>query len=116
MAFEREKVWEYGAYVVWGFKAKTQETWGHVPFVKAHLTGKMEKVDLANGQTTRDAGLNVFWEALSVLTQTGLVEFVEHIIDADTDEGTVLHPYADGTGEPGERTIRYSARTGRPVR
>jgi hypothetical protein len=95
--FDRQQIAERGAYVIWGFCAGTQAAWGHIPFVKAHLTGKTK-----DGE---DPGWPVFWDALKVLTETGLLEFVEHIIDSDTSEGTVLHPYASRAGEPGEREI-----------
>jgi hypothetical protein len=108
--FGRQKIGERGPCVVWGFAKGGQETWTNAPFVQPHLTGKEEKVDLGGGKTKmRDPGVEVFWDALAVLTQTGLVTFVEHVIDKDDDSGAVLHPYADLTGEPDERAIGAAA-------
>ena len=39
----------------------------------------------------------------------GLIEMVGHLVNTDSDEGTVLHPFAMRNGEPGERAITVAA-------
>lgn len=51
----------------------------------------------------------MFWDAIGKLEQLGLVQFVGHVIDADTDEGEVVHPLGMGVGEDAERRIGVAA-------
>jgi len=98
--YERHLVGEHGQYVVWGFRRTgTPEVFNNTaPFV----AGKPVNEEICEQL--------LFWDALKVLTTTGLAEFVGHVIDADTDEASVIHPYvlAD-TGEPGEPEIATAA-------
>ncbi len=78
--------------------------------MEAHLTGSGETVKKADGSTyTQDTGWKVFWAALEVLTSTGLVESVGHLIEADTEDASIIHPYSIEGGEPGEREIARAA-------
>jgi hypothetical protein len=104
--YERHKVGERGIYVIWGFREVTTEAWGTAFFVAPHLTGQTEMVKQLDGTIKHeDPGWPEFWQALGILTSTGLVDFVGHVVDADTEAGNVLHPYAVGNGEEAERTI-----------
>jgi hypothetical protein len=100
--FTREQVGKHGSYIVWGFASETESIFLDAPIVRPHLTGNQVK---SGDERLSDAGVPVFWEALRVLFCTGLIEFVEHIIDADTDTGSVIHPCAEWSGQPGERAI-----------
>ena len=70
---------------------------------RAHMTGSVEP------DTKRDKGWPAFWKAMEILTVTGLVEVVGHVIDSDTLEGAVLHPYAVSNGELGEQAVAGAA-------
>ena len=106
---ERTKVGEYGAYVIFGFEIGGLETFTTAPFVAPHLTGKREKVE-TNGTTIwRDAGMSSFWAALKVLTSTGLVEIVEHLIEGTGAEAEILHPYGINDGEELEQEVAAAA-------
>jgi hypothetical protein len=108
--YERHKVGERGIYVIWGFREVTTEAWGTAFFVAPHLTGQTEMVKQLDGTVKHeDPGWPEFWQALQILTSTGLVDFVGHVVDADTAAGNVLHPYAIGNGEEAERTIAHFA-------
>lgn len=109
--YERCRVGQRGQYVVWGFKHKTTEVFHRsAPFV----VGKPVSQDRKVGE---DEKTLVLWDALGILRATGLAEYVGHVIDADTDESSIVHPYAMGeTGEPDERVISLEAhRAGRAM-
>jgi hypothetical protein len=57
----------------------------------------------------KDEGIDVFWGALDILERAGVVEYVAHLVDADTREGEIIHPCAVGAGEPEEQAIARSA-------
>jgi hypothetical protein len=95
----RIKVGEYGAYVIFGFETAADTfVCGKPPFLEPHLT-------------TGKSGLQVFWDSLNVLTSTGLVEIVQHLVESDKREAEIIHPYAIATagGLPQERELAVSA-------
>jgi hypothetical protein len=102
-AYDRHRVGQRGQYVVWGFQHKTDEVWHKAaPFVVGKPVGQFR----GDGDDKR----LVLWDALHVLKATGLAEYVGHVIDADTDDASVVHPYALGeTGELEERVISLEA-------
>jgi hypothetical protein len=108
--YHRHKIGESGPYVIWGFSPGQEGTWEQAPFVRPFLTGRKEVVKLADGSTRRDdTGLPDFWVALGVLKKTGLLEFVAHLVEADTGEASVIHPLAQGNGETIERRLLWAA-------
>lgn len=97
--FSRTKVGEYGAWVVSGFVPGTSRTWLEAPFVAPH-------VDRSN----KDHPAQQFWDALRTIEGLGLATYVGHMIEADTDEASVVFPCAvEGGGEPEERGIAIAA-------
>jgi hypothetical protein len=97
----RIKVGEYGPYVIFGFEgaSDTACVWRQAPFLEPHLTGK-----------SRGTGFQVFWNALEVLTSTGLIEIVQHLVESDKPEAEIIHPYATmASGLPQERELARSA-------
>lgn len=95
--FERTRIGQQGPYTVWGFRKSTRRIWGSL--YSPYLTGIKDEAG-------RDTGLDAFWGALDILERCGLVEFVAHLVDVDSDEGAVIHPCAyPGSGEPEERSI-----------
>jgi hypothetical protein len=104
--YERHKVGERGIYVIWRFREITTEAWGTAFFVAPHLTVAKQ---LDGTIKHEDPGWPEFWQALQILISTGLVDFVGHVVDADSEAGNVLHPYAVGNGEEAERTIAHFA-------
>lgn len=108
--YSRKKVGERGALTVWGFQEGTVRAWPSAPFVAAHLTGRMEVIEAPDGSKGKqDTGWPVFWRALRLLLKTGLVEIVAHVVEADSDDAEIVHPFAYGNGEPGEQEIRDAA-------
>ena len=107
--YSREKLGQQGLHAIWGFKSGALRAWGNVPFVKTHLTGKM----VVDGEGRKsDAGWQIFWDALAILEQTGLVYFVPHVVEHDHDGGeraAVVHPYGWPNGEPIERQLAIAA-------
>jgi hypothetical protein len=61
------------------------------------------------GDSERDAGWDVFYDALEAIISLGLAEFVEHVIEADSDEASVLFPYGIKSGLPEEQLIARAA-------
>ena len=70
------------------------------------LTGQREK--LQDG-TTRDAGMKEFWAVWASLIAAGLIEYVPHLIEADTEDAQILHAYGADAGEDVERRIAVAA-------
>ncbi|KQP79443.1 hypothetical protein ASF60_22795 [Methylobacterium sp. Leaf113] len=107
--YSRRLIAQAGAYTVWGFWSGNMRTWEQVAFVRPFLTGKRDTVTVEGKTGTIDAGLAAFWDALSILRNTKLFSFVAHLIEADTEEASVIHPLAHGTGEEVERELAHSA-------
>ncbi|KQO49958.1 hypothetical protein [Methylobacterium sp. Leaf85] len=105
--YSKELVGQSGIYDVWGFGPSVRRMWTKTPFIAAHMTGVDEVPE--GSDYPRDTGVPVFWNALANLERLGLVQIVPHIIDADTDEGEVVHPYGIGIGEPEEQRIGRAA-------
>lgn len=83
--------------------------WGTAPFVRPHLTGQYETTEGPDGITRTDTGTAKVWASLRKLVQLGVVQFVPHLIDADTKEGEVIHPCPVSNGVPEERAITAAA-------
>lgn len=108
--YGRRKITQAGAYTIWGFWPEVMRTWEGAPFVRPFMTGRRVTTTSSDGaKSTNDAGMPAFWDALSILTSTGLLSFVAHLIEADTAEASVIHPLAHGAGEPIERAITLAA-------
>ena len=71
------------------------------------LTGKFAEED----GRRRDTGIQVFWDAWSVLNDTGLVEMVGHLVEADTDDAEIIHP-CDGGDEIEQQLSEAAHRAG----
>ncbi|TIX44112.1 MAG: hypothetical protein E5W97_02610 [Mesorhizobium sp.] len=101
--FRREKIAEYGPYVLWGFQREGVSPPGaQVTFAKHHMAQPNLQPDQASAR---------FWTAQRVLWDTGLAEFVTHLVTADSEEGDIVHPLPiDGAGEPAERQIAEAAK------
>jgi hypothetical protein len=50
-----------------------------------------------------------FWERWDLLRKLGLVEYVGHLIESDTDTAEIIHPYATAGGELIERELAQIA-------
>lgn len=108
--YTRVKAGQSGAYDVWGFTPGGNTAWSSAPFVEPFLTRTIQTFTRADGSTyEQDPGWPVFWSAMEKLEGLGLVQFVAHVVDSDTDEGEVMHPYGTLTGEPGEKQIAKAA-------
>jgi hypothetical protein len=92
--FERKKIGEQGAYVIWGFKTP-DKSWGtlwHVgPFVDHEFRER------------KPGGVSPTWDSVRLLESMGLLSFVPHIFENDTDVAEPIHPY--GIGETAEAPI-----------
>lgn len=108
--YGRKKIAQAGAYTIWGFWPGMLRTWDGAPFVRPFMTGKRVTVTAEDGtRSTNDTGMPDFWAALEILTSTGLVSFVAHLVEADTAEASVIHPLAYRAGEAVERDITLAA-------
>ncbi|MGK9282328.1 hypothetical protein [Sinorhizobium meliloti] len=89
----RVEAGEHGIYKVWAFKPLPEgaETWEVAPF-----------------------WFDGIWGAWGLLRRAGLIEFVPHLVEADTKDAEIISPLALNTGEPGEKAIGAAAtRAGR---
>lgn len=119
-AFERHKVGEHSIYVVWGFKPTVSRIWPGGPLAKPLLAHA----------TKRDGHMAIFWKALRVLTDAGLVGAIPHLVesndylDADdkgdkptgvSETGAIIHPLPHtgkrraGLAHPDETAITSAA-------
>jgi hypothetical protein len=87
--FDRQKIGEQGAYTIWGFKPNNCEHW---PFAAHRSRAKAE----SENETPA-------WKSLNLLQNMGLLSFVPHIFDNDTDTAEPIHPY--GIGQTAENPI-----------
>jgi len=96
--YERVKVAQRGHWVVWGFRPLHVGSWDGAPLLAPHLDHSKEH----SGEA--------FWAAWGILTGTGLVEMVAHLVESATVvDAEALHPLPYDNGEPGERAITYAA-------
>ncbi|MGI4793635.1 MAG: hypothetical protein ACRYG8_06015 [Janthinobacterium lividum] len=102
--YARLKVGEQGAFIVWGFVPGSTQVWPDAVFAAPHFAA-------VNDETGRKAAWEEFWECWGRLRSLGLVEFVGHLVDADTAEGEIMYPVAlPGTGLPIEQELGRAAR------
>jgi hypothetical protein len=60
--YTRHNVGQHGPFTVWGFQKSDNRTWTSAPFVAAHLTGRTEEIEQADGSKKRqDTGVKTFW-------------------------------------------------------
>jgi hypothetical protein len=101
--YQRHKVGEWGPFVVWGFATDLVKAWPDAPFVAPHLTIERDE----KGQRWR---WTEFWPRWHRLHGLGLIEYVAHLVDADTQQGELMHPMAlQNTGLEVERELFHAA-------
>lgn len=90
--FERCKIGEQGAYIVWGFKPEGYAHWWAGPFTRHKCRQREKPEDESPG-----------WQSLQLLQRMGLLSFVPHIFENDTNVAEPIHVY--GIGETAEAPI-----------
>jgi hypothetical protein len=101
--FERVELGSRGEYVVWGFP-KSSLSAGYYSFIATeHRNHTDEKGDKAKWDS--------FWVALRVLTDSGLLQIVHHLVDGDDSDSEIVHPLplSSGDGEDIEKKISVAA-------
>ena len=101
-SFRRERIGEAGHFAFWSFTEDTDALWWDGPF-EAFRTGK-------TGKKGRDLASEDVWAAWQALIASGLIECVEHLIEADSNEGEILHPCPINTGSKIEQELGQTAR------
>jgi len=98
--FERRLVAEQGIYSVWGFRPGTGSHWWSGPF-NAHKTRQKRSADSEPP----------CWDSLKLLEKMGLLYFVPHLFENDSQEAQPIHAYGIGRSgeEPMERQIGDAA-------
>lgn len=108
--YERDRVGQSGPYEVWGFRSAGVVMWDTAPFVEPYLTGERMAEEGPDGITSDyDTGSRKVWATLAKLKGLGLIQFVPHLIDIDTDQGEVIHPCPVSNGVPEERAVTEAA-------
>ncbi|WP_207901331.1 hypothetical protein [Acidipila rosea] len=100
MRYQRKKIGEYGAHVIWGFLPETKSlSWEGLFAPHQHLEPRQA-----------DAPSPV-WESVALLEQMGLLTFVPHIVENSSMSAESIHPYGTGGSDedPLEREIAYAA-------
>jgi hypothetical protein len=80
--FDRQKIGEQGAYIAWGFKPNGSTHWWTGPFAAHEIRPKAKPEDESPT-----------WKSLRLLQDLGLLSFVPHIFENDTDTAEPIHPY-----------------------
>lgn len=100
--FDRLKIGQQGPYVVWGFKSP-DKSWGTLwwkgPFAD-HRTREVKSAERSPA-----------WESIRLLESMGLLSFVPHIFENETDSAEPMHVYGIGgvAEAPNEREIGDAA-------
>jgi hypothetical protein len=89
--FSRVEIGRYGEFIIFGFRqAGAWVRWKSITLChRRKLTADEKAADENEG---RD-----FWRRLGRLIDLGLVEWVPHLVDNESDETEIIHPY--GTGD-----------------
>jgi hypothetical protein len=98
--FDRQNIGEQGAYIVWGFKPGDRTHWWEGPFAAHRSRPKVKPEDSSPA-----------WESLNLLKTMGLVSFVPHIFENDTNAAEPIHVYGLGSTaeDPLEQEIGAAA-------
>lgn len=105
--YKRHKVGERGSLVAWGFAPSVERAWPDASFIAGQFPTSFppEPADAAH-----KAAMAEFWACWSRLKNLGLVEYVGHLVTADSADGEAMHPIAlPGTGRPVERALGEAA-------
>ncbi len=90
--FERQKIGERGPHIIWGFKPSQLTHTRTGPFATRKHPSKPNGVED-----------DPIWTSIRLLINMGLLSFVPHIFENETDTAEVVHPY--GIGKVGELSI-----------
>jgi hypothetical protein len=100
--YERCQIGQQGAYVIWGFRNPKQ--W--VSWESAATEPHMKR-----GVPREQRGAD-FFPRLQRLQDAGLLQFVPHLVEGDSPEAEIVHPYGLGeTESPDDRLGRAANRT-----
>ena len=103
--YERRKVTERGTWNIWEFTSKNADQVGSLQ------ARNWFKTDLEGNAIGADAALKAFWNAWHIIKAAGLVERVDHLVDADSEDGAIIYPcpyYMGGTDA--EQQVGQAAR------
>lgn len=92
--FERQHLGDWNENSVWGFKPRAEQFILENDFFAVFTAGR-----------SRADGMSAIWDAFDVLQDFGFFEFVPHLIEADNEEASIIHPFGWGAGEPAERRL-----------
>ncbi len=98
--FERHQAGQQGAYTIWAFKSVNWRYWSTGPFADHSRRTKSKPEDEFP-----------IWASVRLLTTMGLLSFVPHIFENDTDAAEPIHVYGIGgrAEAPIEREIGSAA-------
>jgi hypothetical protein len=97
--YSKEKLFEHGRHVVWGFREDTAKVGQGASFVIDHF---------GRDKPTPERWKR-FWDALEVLIDAGLLEYVPHLVDANSPEAEIIYPLPCFCGEPEEQEVGKAA-------
>ena len=85
--YERKLIGEQGIFSVWAFRQVTQTLWWSGPFAAHQFRSKVEGKDTP------------VWESVKHLCRSGLLTFVPHLWESDSEQAEVIHAYGiEGIG------------------
>ena len=86
-AYERVKLFEYGEWVIWGFPKRSTTGCYKLPAIESHHNAP--RVEKASREKTWEE----LWNAKRILTSTGLLYEVTHIVDGMQADSEIVHPF-----------------------
>ena len=85
--YEREKIVELGAHVIWGFVEKC-------------LGAKWGKITEAYRLEDEESPGSFLFECLKIIEDTGLLVWVPYLVESESPDAEVLHPLASPKSDP----------------
>ena len=96
--YDRSLITSRGRWNIFTFVHKTSTAPWSSPLRKA-----------ISGQTNESN--DAFWEAIQALQGCGLIEFVQHLVEADTDDAEIIVPMPQDCGTDDERAVHAAMRS-----
>jgi hypothetical protein len=92
--FARTEIGRCGKFIIFGFRPDDTRTVWWNDTTRCHRRDLTKKKKADGENEARD-----FWRRLDRLLDFGLVEWVPHLIDNDSAESEIIHPYGTGNSE-----------------
>jgi hypothetical protein len=84
-SYDRHQVGHWGEFTIWGFKPSRAKSSVHASLL-AELEGACDS------EAQQRSALKAFADCLGRLLNLGLIQWIDHLVHTDNEEGEILHP------------------------